>query len=271
MKQPSGPIQFSGSITVTSCFDTCSFAFVVRLPPPYSQEFNMPDSHRSPNSDNEKPKPDRKENEKETEMNEMHLDSPPMPHGAPMDVDSSSFIYVSDENDNDSNFGSEYEMAAEVEENLIQLDEDDDTPNTTGTNVPSAPSAPVNPPTQARGPTGTVSSHPLVPPSSIITTPPTQARSSTGTDISRPLTSYTSYGIATVLPQTKGSAPLSPQLSTATRSIPARSRSFMSPDPTGPPPYSAQSLCVVGNSQITSFVFISSLPVNAGLQREIGL
>lgn len=49
----------------------------------------------------------------------MHLDPPPVTHGAPFDVDGKD---LSDE-DNDSTFGSEYDMAAEL--NLIKLDSDD--------------------------------------------------------------------------------------------------------------------------------------------------
>ena len=243
----------------------------------------MPDPNRSPNSDNEKSKADgenKEENEKETETSEMYLDLPPMTHGAPMDVDDSSFIYVPDEDESDSNFESEYEMAAEVKEDLIQLDSDDAAANTTGKNIPhlpSVPSAPVVSTTQARGPTGTVSLHPLVPPSSTITIPPTQTRnstgphplsphlifpipstqtrSSTGTDISRPVVPP-SFATVAALPLEKGPTPSSPQLSAATRSITAWQRSLMSvsAEPTGPPPvYTVrpQPLCVVRNSQIT--------------------
>jgi hypothetical protein len=265
----------------------------------------MPDPSRSRNSDNEKPKPDgEEENEKRTETSEMHLDPLAVTHGAPMDVDrTDSFIVVSDEDDNDSNFGSDYDMAAEVED-LIQLDSGDDSEaaNTKGTNIPhlpSVPASPVIPPTQARGPTGTVNSHSLVPPSSTTTIPPTrtrssatgsdiphplapiptfpipstQTRSSTGTDISRPF-APPSFSTIAALPQIRGPTSPSPQLSTATGGTPTWQRNLMSHEPTGPPPIytpRAQPLCVVRNSQTTSFIFISSLSVNSDLQRETGL
>jgi len=242
----------------------------------------MPDPNRSPNSENEKRKEKEeteKEKEKRTETeSEMRLDPP---YGAPMDVDrADSFIYVSDE---DSMFGSEYEMAGEDAGDLIQFGEEPT--NTTGTNIPYLPSvptsSPVAPPTQARVPFGGDNPHLLVPPSSTVTIPPrghslapaptfrvslTQTRSSTGTDISHPLLppSFTD------LPPTNGHGPTSnsPQVSSIWQ------RGLMSHEPTGPPPvYTPRSppLCVVRNSHIPSSVFISNLSVNIGLQRETGL
>ena len=229
-----------------------------------------------------------KENEKETETEgNLHLDPPPV-----MDVDGKD---VSDE-DNDSTFGSEYDMAAEF--NFIELDSDDEPANTTGTNIPHFPSLPPARPTQARGSTATVNPRPLAPPSSTTAIPPTrtrglagsklpralapasifpmsstQTRSSTGTNISRPLGPPTFATIAAP-PQAKGSAPSSSRLSSAARGVSIWQTSLLSSEPSGPPPGytpSAQSLCVVRNSRITKFVYISSLSVHADLQRETGL
>ena len=152
------------------------------------------------------------------------------------------------------------------------------------------------PPAQARGSTGPVNRHPLIPPSSTTTIPPTQARgltgsnfphalvpspifpmsstqtrSSNGTNISRPLGPPTFATIATP-PQAKGSTPSSPQLSPAARGGHLWQTGLLSSDP--PPPVytpSPHPLCVVRNSRITSFVFISSLSVNVDLQRETSL
>ena len=251
-----------------------------------------------------------KENEKEIETGgEMHVDPRPVTHEVPTDIEM-DFFEVSD-GDNDSNFGSEYDDMAEeieenqVEENLNQIDLDDGEPaNTTGTNsphFPSVPSSPVVHPTPERGLTGTVIRRSLVPPSSTITIPPaqtrglpgsnlphplvpspifpipsTQTRSSTGSDTSRPLARPSGPTVATIAApsQVKGSTPSSSRLPPAGRGVGPWQMSLQSLEPRGPPPLytpSAQSLCVVRNSRITSFVFISSLSVNAGLQRETGL
>ena len=225
----------------------------------------------------------------------MHLEPPPV-----IDVDGKD---VSDE-DHDSTFGNEYDMAAEF--NPIEPDSDDEPANTTGTNIPHFPSLPSAPPTQAKDSTGTVNPRPLVPPSSTTTIPsPTQARSSGGSNIphllapssifpetSTPTRSSTGADISGPLgpppfviiptpPQAWQTAPLDPlpQLSPTAWGIwnpwHPWQMGFQSSEPTGPSPVymspSAQFPCVVRNSRITSFVFISSLSVHAGLRRETGL
>ena len=71
-----------------------------------------------------------KENEKEAETDgDLHLEPPPV-----IDVDGKD---VSDE-DNDSTFGSEFDIAAE-------LDSDDEPMNTTGTNIPHFPVTSLSP------------------------------------------------------------------------------------------------------------------------------
>ena len=73
----------------------------------------------------------------------------------------------------EENDGSEYDMApAEVEQNFIQLDSDDELANT---DFPSVPPDSVIPLTQARGSTGTGIGDPFVP----TRIPPAQTRSST--------------------------------------------------------------------------------------------
>ena len=176
----------------------------------------------------------------------------------------------------------------QVEENLIQTDSVGEPVNTTGTNsphFPSVPSSPVIHPTPARGSIRAVIRRLLVPSSSTTTIPlaqtgfilsgpnrphpslspifpipPTQTRSSTGSGTSRPFARPSvlpRYAAIAAPPQAKGSAPFS--LSPAARGV-------------GPWQMSLQpSLCVVRNSRITSFVFISSVSVNAGLQQETGL
>jgi hypothetical protein len=235
-----------------------------------------------------------KENDKETEPEgEIH---PLVTHGAPLDVDGKD---VSDE-DNDSTFGSEYNMAAQLNE--IELNSDNEPVNTMGTNITHFPSLPSAPLTQVRGSTATtVNPRPLVPPSSTTTIPPTQTRSSAGSNIphllapssifpetSTPTRSSTDtdisgpppFVIVPSPPQAWQTAPLDPlpHLSPAAWGIwnpwhPWQMGSLSS-EPTGPSPVyipSAQLPCVVRNSQTTSFVFISSLSVHTGLRRETGL
>jgi hypothetical protein len=158
------------------------------------------------------------------------------------------------------------------------------------------------PPTRARGSTGTIIRHSLVPPSSTTTIPPTQTRSSPGSNFPHPLTPSPIFPIpstqirsstgsdtsrpfarpsgpptlATIAapPQEKGSTPSSSRLTPAARGVNPWQMNLQSSEPRGPPPVytpSAQSMCVVRNSRINSFVFISSLSVNADLQRETGL
>jgi hypothetical protein len=176
----------------------------------------------------------------------------------------------------------------------------------TGTAIrhPLVPSSTTTiPPTQARGSTGTVNPRPLVPPSSTTTIPPTQTRSSagskfphlllapssifpmsstqtrssTGSDTSHPLARPSGPPtLATIAapPQAEGSTPSSSRLPPAARGVNPWQMSFQSSEPRGPPPVynpSAQSLCAVRNSRITSFVLILSLSVHADLQRETGL
>jgi hypothetical protein len=200
------------------------------------------------------------------------FDPPAVTHGAPMDLDGKD---PSDE----ENDGSEYDMApAEVEQNLIQLDSDDEPTNTTGTHVPYFPSvpSPFIPLTQARGSTRTVTRQPLGSTSSTTTIPPTQTRSSAGSNIPHPLApifpmsstqtrsstgTHTSRPLARPLgpptyttiaaaPQAEGSAPSSHQLSPGARGITPWQMGLLTPDPRGRPPAYTPSvqLCVVRNS-----------------------
>jgi hypothetical protein len=158
------------------------------------------------------------------------------------------------------------------------------------------------PPTQARGSTGTAIWDPLVPPSSTTTIPPTQnrglagsnfphalapppifplssaqARSSTGSDTSHPLarpSGSPTFATIAAQPQGKGSGSSSSRLSPAARGVGSWPMSLQLSEPKGPPPVytpNPQPLCVVRNSRIASIVFISSLSVNADLQRETSL
>ncbi|KIM41675.1 hypothetical protein M413DRAFT_444923 [Hebeloma cylindrosporum] len=157
----------------------------------------MSDPNRSSTSDNGRGK------EKE---DDMHVDPPSATPGGPMDIDRTvSLIDVSD----DDSFGSEHDMAAEPEVNLIQLDNDGPA-NTTGANIPNFPSVPTTAPVvpQAAPPSPTTTlpptytpgfpgsgargsphsgPNPLIPPSSTITIPPAQTRSTNGSDLPHPL------------------------------------------------------------------------------------